>query len=106
MELYEEEVEEVLLRQKDKKAAGIDELGEKVYKILWRIEEGRRSIMAIFKRSLELGYVPVKFRKSVGIVMRKPNKADYGLPGSYRIINLLDVLGKGLERIVCERLEA
>ncbi|KAG0131858.1 hypothetical protein HOY82DRAFT_484514, partial [Tuber indicum] len=61
--------------------------------------------MAIYKESLELGYVPERFWESVGIIMRKPRKEDYGLPGSYRVINLLDVLGKGLERVVCGRLE-
>ena len=39
------------------------------------------------------------------MVMRKPNKPDYSKPNSYRIINLLDVVGKGLERIVVGRLE-
>ncbi|KAG0128118.1 hypothetical protein HOY82DRAFT_489704, partial [Tuber indicum] len=61
--------------------------------------------MAIYKESLGLGYVPEWFRESVGIIMRKPRKEDYGLPGSYRVINLLDVLGKGLERLVYGRLE-
>ncbi|PUU74863.1 hypothetical protein B9Z19DRAFT_922915, partial [Tuber borchii] len=54
----------------------------------------------IYKESLELGYVPKRFRESIGVVMRKPNKPDYNSPNSFRIINLLDVLGKGLERVV------
>ena len=41
----------------------------------------------------------------MGIVMRKLKKPDYSLPSSYRIINLLDVVGIGLERVVNERLE-
>ena len=41
----------------------------------------------------------------MGIIMRKPNKPDYGLPSSYRVINLLDVLGKLVERLVERRLE-
>ncbi|PWW79144.1 hypothetical protein C7212DRAFT_303922, partial [Tuber magnatum] len=37
--------------------------------------------------------------------MRKLRKEDYGKPESYRVINLLDVWGKVLERIVGSRLE-
>ena len=37
--------------------------------------------------------------------MRKPKKEDYGEASSYRVINLLDVLGKCLERIMAGRLE-
>ena len=36
--------------------------------------------------------------------MRKPKKPDYSLPRGYRIINLLDVVGKGLERVVVKLL--
>jgi len=47
-----------------------------------------------------LGYVCGERRKSVGIIMRKPNKIDYGLPSSYRMFNLLDMVSKLVERIL------
>ncbi|PWW75096.1 hypothetical protein C7212DRAFT_150616, partial [Tuber magnatum] len=53
---------------------------------------------------LEIGYVPKQFRKALGVVIRKLGKEDYGKPESYRVINLLDVGGKVLERIVGRRL--
>ncbi|PWW79689.1 hypothetical protein C7212DRAFT_311085, partial [Tuber magnatum] len=37
--------------------------------------------------------------------MRKPRKEDYGKLKSYRVINLLDVWGKVLERKVSRRLK-
>jgi len=46
-----------------------------------------------------------EWRKSVGIIIRKPNKLDYGLLNSYRVINLLDMVSKLVERIVTSRLE-
>ncbi|PWW76191.1 hypothetical protein C7212DRAFT_36831, partial [Tuber magnatum] len=46
-----------------------------------------------------IGYVPKQFRRVRGVVMRKLRKEDYGKPESYRVINLLDVWGKVLERI-------
>ncbi|KAG0632726.1 hypothetical protein HOY80DRAFT_1006578 [Tuber brumale] len=78
VELDWEEVEEVLMEQEDGKVAGENGLGGKVIKEIW---------------------------SSGGIIMRKPHKLDYGLPSSYRVINLLDIWGKGLERLVYKRLE-
>jgi len=61
--------------------------------------------MEIVRGSLKMGFVCERWRRSVGIIMRKPNKQDYRLPSSYRIINLLDVVGKVVERLVARRLE-
>ncbi|PWW77519.1 hypothetical protein C7212DRAFT_108499, partial [Tuber magnatum] len=52
---------------------------------------------------LEIGYMPKQFGRALGVVMRKPRKEDYGKPESYRVINLLDIWGKVLERIVGRR---
>ena len=104
MDLEEELVEEGIFRQKDKKAVGVNGIGGKVVKMIWRLDWGRRVLLGIMKRSWELGYVPGRFRESIGVVMRKPKKPDYSLPGSYRVINLLDVIGKGLERVVVKLL--
>ncbi|KAG0131192.1 hypothetical protein HOY82DRAFT_463769, partial [Tuber indicum] len=63
-----------------------------------------RVLLWIMVKSLGLGYVPGRFRESIGIVMRKLAKPDYSLLSSYRVINLLDVVGKGLERVVVKLL--
>ena len=104
-DVTEEEVEEVVRRQKDRKAPGENGLGGKVLKLLWEWDGGKKVLMGIYRRSLELGYVCKRWRRSVGIVMRKPNKPDYSKLNSYRVINLLDVIGKGLERLVVMRME-
>ena len=44
------------------------------------------------------------WRKGLGAVLKKPNKSDYSLPKSYRIITLLNCLGKIAEKIVAYRL--
>ena len=36
--------------------------------------------------------------------MRKPGKKDYSIPSAFRLIALLDTLGKILESIVSERI--
>ena len=100
----EEEVEEAIWKQKDRKAAGINGLSGKVLKELWKEGWGREVIVWVLEKSLGLGYVPKQFRDGIGIIMRKPKKEDYSLPSSYRVINLLDVWGKCLERVVVRRL--
>ena len=103
--LEEEEVEQVIKKQKERKAPGENGLGGKIMKLWWKERRGRDTLLKIYERSLRLGYVCKRWRRSMGVVMRKPNKPDYSLPSSYRVINLLDVVGKGLERIVVGRLE-
>ena len=105
VEVEEEEVKSAIWKQKDGKAAGVNGLSGRVMKELWKVEWGRKVIMWVVEKSLGLGYVPKQFRDGVGVVMRKPNKEDYSLASSYRVINLLDVWGKCLERVVVGRLE-
>jgi hypothetical protein len=38
------------------------------------------------------------------VVLRKPGKPDYSLPGAYRPISLLNTLGKLLEAVMARRL--
>ena len=100
----EEEIRLSLWKQGDGKAAGVNGLSGKVMKALWEERWGKEVIKWVLEKSLGLGYVPKKFRDGIGVVMRKPNKEDYSLPSSYRVINLLDVWGKCLERVVVGRL--
>jgi len=105
VEVEEEEVKECVDKQGDRKAAGENELGGRVLKEVWKVDWCRRGLMGIVRGSLGMGFVCERWRRGVGIIMRKPNKPDYGLPSSYRIINLLDVVGKVVERLVARRLE-
>jgi hypothetical protein len=38
------------------------------------------------------------------VVLRKPGKPDYSLPGAYRPISLINTLGKSLEAVITRRL--
>ena len=104
-EVEVEEVEEVMRKQKEKKTSGENGLGGKIMKLWWKEEGGREVLMKIYERSLKLGYVCERWRRSIGVVMKKPNKPDYFKLNSYRVISLLDVVGKDLERIVVGTLE-
>lgn len=52
----------------------------------------------------QTGYHPTSWRRATGAVLPKANKADYAEPKSYRIITLLNCLGKITERIIAQRL--
>src|SRR5260370_4791398 len=50
-----------------------------------------------------MGYHPEDWRTSIAVALQKP-KRDYALLCSYRLIQLLEVLGKVLECIQAQRL--
>jgi ribonuclease HI len=58
----------------------------------------------LFNECLRQGYCPSHFRKSITVVLRKPGKADYTDPKSYRPIALLSTIGKALEAILANRI--
>ena len=58
----------------------------------------------IYSKFIQFGYHPLCWRTGLGAVLIKPNKPDYSLPKSYRIITLLNCLGKIAEKIVANRL--
>ena len=63
-----------------------------------------QTFQAVYGTLLTRGYHPRCWREAVGITLAKPNKPDYSTPKAYRIISLLNCLGKVLERILAKRL--
>jgi hypothetical protein len=60
----------------------------------------RRSMIA----ALEYLKGPRRWRGAKIVVLRKPGKPDYSIPGAYRPISLLNILGKLLEAVMARRL--
>jgi hypothetical protein len=50
------------------------------------------------------GYHPLCWRQATGAILKKQNKPDYTAPKAYRIIALLNCLGKISEKIIATRL--
>lgn len=73
-----------------------------VWKKLW--VHLKTFIARIFTACVDLGHHPKQWRSAKIIVLRKPSKPDYSLPGAYRPISLLNTLGKLLEAVVAQRL--
>ena len=64
------------------------------------LEPFNRVYRALFNK----GYYPTKWRQAVGILLPKLGKRDYNIPKYYRIISLLNCLGKVLEKLFATRL--
>lgn len=57
----------------------------------------------VFSKLLNTRYHPLIWRQATGAVLPKPNKPDYTVPKAYRIITLLNCLGKISEKIMAQR---
>ena len=62
------------------------------------------TFMKVYSMLLTRGYHPKCWRQAIGVILPKPNKPDYAVPKAYRIICLLNCLGKVSERILANRL--
>ena len=58
----------------------------------------------LIRRCLANGYHPLQWRRAIAIALKKPNKPDYTQPRAYRLITLLEYMGKLLETVVARRL--
>ena len=75
----------------------------------WRVRQNLWPYISVavtrtFTASLNLGHYPQRWKTAKIVVLRKPGKADYTVPSSYRPISLLNTLGKLLEAVVARRL--
>lgn len=61
-------------------------------------------IFQLIRACTYTGHHPAPFRQSICVILQKPKKPDYSSPKAYRPIQLLEVLGKVIERIQAERL--
>lgn len=62
------------------------------------------TFLKVYGSLLNTGYHPKCWREAIGFTLAKPGKPDYSIPKAYRIIALLNCLGKVSERILAKRL--
>jgi hypothetical protein len=101
-DVTEEEVERHLKKTSDKSSPEI--LGISYRALKWAWEVASELITYILDWSLKLGIHHDSWKTAITVVIPKPNKKDYMNPRSYRPIQLLECLGKLLEKIVAKRL--
>jgi Reverse transcriptase (RNA-dependent DNA polymerase) len=95
--ITEKDIEKALLEQSIKKASGPDKLNFKAIRLLWSWDKAR--ISALILQCFNQGVHPKAWKKAKGILLRKPNKSDYSIAKSYRVISLLNCLGKVAEKV-------
>ena len=54
---------------------------------------------------IDLGYWPTYFKISLSIIISKPNKAAYDLLKTFRLVVLLNILGKLIKKLIGKRLQ-
>src|SRR5260221_6446250 len=82
-------------------APSITSMTVKAYHWAWLILE--EELYHLIQLCARVGYYPEEWQTSVAVALQKP-KRDYALPRSYRLIQLLEVLGKVLEWVQAHRL--
>ena len=82
-------------------APGITGMTGKVYQWAWLIL--KEELYHLIQLCTRMGYHPKEWHTSIAVALQKL-KRDYSLPRSYRLIQLLEVLGKVLECVQACRL--
>jgi hypothetical protein len=98
----DEEVERAVWVQSTRKAAGPDLLDFAAVRLLWKWD--RQRLCALIKTCVAKGIHPNHWKAAKGVVLRKPDKPDYTKVKAYRVIALLNCIGKVAEKVVASKL--
>ncbi|KAI9041051.1 uncharacterized protein KD926_007468 [Aspergillus affinis] len=96
----EKMVRHALFHQSVQKAPGIDRLNFRALRLLWDWDSSR--IVTLAQQCFRLGLHPPTWKIAKGILLRKPNKPDYSAVKAYRVISLLNCLGKVIDKIAAD----
>lgn len=87
-----------LITQSTSKAPRPDKIDFWILPMIW--ERDSKRLLAIVQQSVRLGYQPKRWKRARGILLEKVGKRDWSLVKSYRVISLLNCLGKVVEKVV------
>ncbi len=97
-----DEIKQAIMTSSTKKAPGPDGLSFLI------IQHAYQAIPDLFHMIysvlLDQGYHPICWRQETGAILKKDGKPDYSAPKAYRMITLLNCLGKVSEKIMATRL--
>ena len=101
LRITSEEVREALFNQSIRKTPGPTKLNFRAIRLLWSWEEQR--IIDVVKHSLRLRHHPKRWKLTRGVLLHKSGKPKDQVK-SYRVIYLLECMGKVLEKVVVNEL--
>jgi hypothetical protein len=94
----DKDIGKALFSQSTKKAPGKDRLNFKAIRLLWTWDKER--VLNLIQVCIKLGYQPKGWKLAKGIILRKLNKPSYTIPKAYRVISVLNCLGKVIEKTI------
>ena len=94
--ITEETVAQALKTQAATKAPGPDKINFPILQMIWSWEKAQ--ITSMVYHAIRLGYHPTEWKRARGILLEKGGKRDFGLVRSYRVISLLNCIGKVVEK--------
>jgi reverse transcriptase-like protein/retrotransposon-encoded endonuclease len=97
-----EEIEQLIRKLPNGKAPGPDGIPNEILKVIAPMISGY--LAQAINTLLVEGQLPGYLKESITIVLRKENKKDYSLPGSYRPIALENTLAKVIEKLLADRI--
>ena len=100
-EVNRDEIKDTIFSSSVKSAAGPDGISYLILQKAFNIIENR--FVTLYSKLIQYGYHPICWREATGIILKKPNR-DASLPKSYRVISLLNCLGKISKKIIARRL--
>ena len=96
--ILDKDIEHALFSLSTKRAPGKDRLNFKAIRLLWTWDKER--VLNLIQACIQLGYQPKSGKIAKGIILRKPNKPNYTIPKAYRVISVLNCLGKVTEKTI------
>src|SRR5436189_4032752 len=99
--INKDEIKTVIFTSSIKKAAGPDTISFLIIQKIYHILEDR--FYKLYKALIESGYHSKCWKEAIGVILKKPNRKAT-IPKSYRVISLLNCLGKVAEKIIATRL--
>lgn len=100
-EITKSEVYEAIFTSSSNKAPGPDGISFQIIQKIYPALEER--FYNLFRILISRGYHPICWREAIGVVLKKPNR-NATIPKGYRIISLLNCMGKIAEKIIATRL--
>src|SRR5260221_6050312 len=96
MPVTKREVRDAIFSAAQLNALGISGLTGHAWRWGWNVLQ--EEIFNLLRLAADSGYHPSNWRTSIAVAIQKLNQ-DYSLPQSYRLIQLLEVIGKALEQV-------
>ena len=102
---YENEFKNVILKCNNSLTLESDKLSWKHLKVIINNKTCLEHFINIANVCINLEHWLSHFKTSNSIIILKPNKTSYNSPKMFRLIILLNMLGKLIEKIIDERLQ-